>query len=287
MKKWYGYILVIFLVVCSVGFVIIKKKNDELIYHQALKKNRETYFESYEKVIEHQSIIKDNKTIDLGKKVVVKEGKDGRCQVQNVKVRRGDVVYVNQLNQTMLEPSVDEIVHVGSKKKPIETKKTSDQVTVKEIPFQVRKPQQSNQTQTKSKKSNSSNERSNTTTKGLVLDSSSKESFRKINQFRNDHGMKSLVWDNRIYQATTLRAQELTVKFDHVRPSGKQWDSVTYDLAAENLAYGYAQPQSLVQGWIDSSGHRQNLLNPHANKGAVAMFKDEKGVVYSAFLAGW
>ena len=36
---------------------------------------------------------------------------------------------------------------------------------------------------------------------------------------------------------------------------------ITYRTAGENIAYGYKTAQSVMDGWMDSSGHRANILN--------------------------
>jgi uncharacterized protein YkwD len=55
--------------------------------------------------------------------------------------------------------------------------------------------------------------------------------------------------------------------FDHNNPDGKSpFDRMTaagyrYRMAAENIAAGYATPQAVVDGWMNSPGHRANILN--------------------------
>ena len=36
---------------------------------------------------------------------------------------------------------------------------------------------------------------------------------------------------------------------------------LSYRTAGENIAKGYASPQAVVNGWMNSSGHRANILN--------------------------
>lgn len=55
--------------------------------------------------------------------------------------------------------------------------------------------------------------------------------------------------------------------FDHVNPDGASpFDRISaagyrYRMAAENIAAGYRTPQQVVDGWMNSSGHRKNILN--------------------------
>ena len=47
--------------------------------------------------------------------------------------------------------------------------------------------------------------------------------------------------------------------------------------AAENIAYGYESFEKTLGQWIDSSGHRKNLLLHNASRVGVASAKDESG----------
>ena len=47
--------------------------------------------------------------------------------------------------------------------------------------------------------------------------------------------------------------------------------------AAENIAYGYESFEKTLGQWIDSSGHRKNLLLPNASRVGVASAKDASG----------
>jgi uncharacterized protein YkwD len=55
--------------------------------------------------------------------------------------------------------------------------------------------------------------------------------------------------------------------FDHVNPDGKSpFQRMTdagyhYRMAAENIAAGYSTPQQVVDGWMNSAGHRANIVN--------------------------
>jgi hypothetical protein len=75
--------------------------------------------------------------------------------------------------------------------------------------------------------------------------------------------------------------------FDHTNPDGQSpWDRMTeaevqgWEFAGENIAYGYDSAQGVQEAWMDSPGHRANILEPgftHVGVGAVA---DEEGVLY-------
>ena len=56
--------------------------------------------------------------------------------------------------------------------------------------------------------------------------------------------------------------------FSHTSPTyGSPFDmmksfGISYKTAGENIAYGYSTPEAVVKGWMNSEGHRKNILNP-------------------------
>ncbi len=80
----------------------------------------------------------------------------------------------------------------------------------------------------------------------------------------------ALRWDERLRCAGRVHATDMAVRgyFDHTSPEGEQpWDRMSaagYDWreAGENIAWGYDTPQAVMQGWLDSPGHCENIMNP-------------------------
>ena len=46
-----------------------------------------------------------------------------------------------------------------------------------------------------------------------------------------------------------------------------------YRRAAENIAWGYATPEAVLAGWLDSSGHRANIENCSLTEHGVGLFQ--------------
>ena len=73
-------------------------------------------------------------------------------------------------------------------------------------------------------------------------------------------------------KAANIRAQEIISKFDHVRPNGQSCFSVLnemnirYQTCGENIAAGQQTPEEVVTAWMNSEGHRKNILNPNFTK---------------------
>lgn len=82
-----------------------------------------------------------------------------------------------------------------------------------------------------------------------------------INQRRSEQGLSSLVMDRQLTEAAMTRAAELVVKFSHTRPCGLDCFSVCKKACGENIAYGYQSSVAVMDGWMNSTGHRNNIMN--------------------------
>ena len=75
------------------------------------------------------------------------------------------------------------------------------------------------------------------------------------------------IFELRNQQAAQVRAAETVQSFSHTRPNGSSFSTalteagVSYTRSGENIAYGQSTPQQVVQAWMNSSGHRANILN--------------------------
>lgn len=115
------------------------------------------------------------------------------------------------------------------------------------------------------------------------------EVLRLVNIERKNAGLSALTADAGLNKAAKVRAKELPTLFSHTRPDGTSCftvldeQSVKYGAAAENIAAGYATPQAVVNGWMNSSGHRANILNGKYTKlGVGVVFTDDGYGVYWA-----
>ena len=88
-----------------------------------------------------------------------------------------------------------------------------------------------------------------------------------VNQERAKEGLAALQTNDAIAEAARVRAKELLTLFEHTRPDGRSCFTaldeagVRYYTAGENIAMGYSSPESVVKGWMNSPGHRANILN--------------------------
>ncbi|MFR0780303.1 MAG: CAP domain-containing protein, partial [Zhenhengia sp.] len=90
-----------------------------------------------------------------------------------------------------------------------------------------------------------------------------------VNIERQKAGLNALQMDESVRNVARLKSEDMRVNkyFDHTSPTyGSPFDmlkkfGISYKSAGENIAQGYSTPEAVVNGWMNSSGHRANILN--------------------------
>ena len=101
-----------------------------------------------------------------------------------------------------------------------------------------------------------------------------KEVVRLVNEIRAENGLQALTYDWELSRVARYKSQDMKDNkyFSHTSPTyGSPFQmiknfGITYRSAGENIAKGYATPQAVVNGWMNSSGHRANILNASFNR---------------------
>ena len=112
------------------------------------------------------------------------------------------------------------------------------------------------------------------------------EVVKIVNQERAKVNLPPLKEDAKIDAAADVRARELETLFSHTRPDGSVCSSVlnefgiSYYAAGENIASGYSSPSSVMNGWMNSLGHRQNILTDYFGKIGIGYYKAPNGYKY-------
>ncbi|GAB2620053.1 hypothetical protein Aab01nite_34310 [Paractinoplanes abujensis] len=115
------------------------------------------------------------------------------------------------------------------------------------------------------------------------------EVVKLTNAERTARGCKALRIDDRLVQAARAHSEDMVKQrfFDHTGSDGSNF--VTREAragyprngaSAENIAYGYRTPQQVVTGWMNSSGHRKNILNCSSIAVGVGLAFTSKGTPY-------
>lgn len=90
-----------------------------------------------------------------------------------------------------------------------------------------------------------------------------------INEIRAQYGLPALKVNWELSRVARYKSQDMADKgyFSHTSPTyGSPFQMIksfglSYRTAGENIAKGYGTPQAVVDGWMNSSGHRANILN--------------------------
>ncbi|MEM6501059.1 MAG: CAP domain-containing protein [Cyanobacteria bacterium P01_C01_bin.89] len=94
-----------------------------------------------------------------------------------------------------------------------------------------------------------------------------------VNEARARSGLAPLVYDPLLGGLAESHSEDMLQRdfFSHTSPDGVSFSDRVQQAAipgpaAENIGVGYATPQAAVTGWLNSSGHRANILNPSFTK---------------------
>ena len=99
-----------------------------------------------------------------------------------------------------------------------------------------------------------------------------------LNEQRVNNGLSPLTADSTLTAAAMQRAAETVIYFSHTRPDGSRCFTA-FDGAwrGENIAAGQADPDEVITGWINSTGHRKNILEANYTSVGVGCF-NYKGI---------
>ncbi len=87
-----------------------------------------------------------------------------------------------------------------------------------------------------------------------------------VNKERVAQGLEPVSIFSDLQKAAGVRAEEIAYYFSHTRPDGTTCftaiaeQGIYYRCAGENIAAGYTSPADVMNGWMNSSGHRSNIL---------------------------
>lgn len=127
------------------------------------------------------------------------------------------------------------------------------------------------------------------------------EVFYLCNVAREKYGLSPLSWNEDAYCFTKLRAQDCFTLYDHIRPNGEKWNSVYEDHGvflycingenlnqASNCTAGHIADTLLMAdmifgSWMDSPGHRENILkSTYTSVSISVLWSETEEVCYVA-----
>jgi len=115
-----------------------------------------------------------------------------------------------------------------------------------------------------------------------------KEVARLVNVERSKRGLQTLALNAQICKVARIKSQDMINKryFSHTSPTYgspfKMMESfgIRFSSAGENIAYGQRTPAEVMQGWMNSPGHRANILSATYTNIGVGLAKSGTGVKY-------
>ncbi|HTF26532.1 MAG TPA: CAP domain-containing protein [Candidatus Limnocylindria bacterium] len=119
----------------------------------------------------------------------------------------------------------------------------------------------------------------------LRRNDSERQLFEALNRERTAQGLSALHWDNALFKAArqhALRMANLN-RLEHQLPSESNLEGrlgeagARFGAIAENIAIG-PNPSIIHAGWMDSSGHRKNILDPQLTSVGIAAVRGQGGL---------
>ncbi|MEW4275912.1 CAP domain-containing protein [Priestia aryabhattai] len=104
-----------------------------------------------------------------------------------------------------------------------------------------------------------------------------------VNQERQKQGLKPLTLNKELSDVARTKSKDMMDKgyFDHNSPTyGSPFDmmkqfGIEYTTAGENIAKGQQSPEDVMNAWMNSDGHRKNILNPDFTEIGVGYVKGD------------
>lgn len=143
---------------------------------------------------------------------------------------------------------------------------------------------------------NTGNNQTNNSTNNqqTEMNSDELEVFNLINAQRTKNGLTALKSDAEVLRVARIKAQEMVDKnyFSHTSPTyGSPFEmlksfKISYKSAGENIA-GNSSNSGAVNAWMNSSGHRANILNSSFNYTGIGVVKSPTyGKIYVQMFIG-
>ncbi len=112
--------------------------------------------------------------------------------------------------------------------------------------------------------------------------------IKLVNQERANRGLQMLTKNSTLAYVARLKSQDMVNKnyFSHTSPTYgspftmMQYYGIHFTAAGENIAMGQPTAQAVMNAWMNSPGHRANILSPAYNQIGVGVAKTSSGVEY-------
>lgn len=219
-----------------------------------------------------KAVIKiDKKDKVTGYQIYMKKGKKGKYQFCAVAFTRTCTI-------EKLKPNSEYYIKIRSYRTQGNSIKRSSFSTVKKI-GKYKKPSE-DKTEPSDKPSDEE------PAEPTVQEQYAEEVLALVNEERAKEGLAPLVLDAKLNEAAMIRANEIIENFDHTRPNGTSCftvlkeNNINYLTVGENIAAGQSTPAKVMESWMNSDGHRSNIMSSKFGKMGVGFVKSSSGYKY-------
>lgn len=114
------------------------------------------------------------------------------------------------------------------------------------------------------------------------------EVVRLVNVQRTQRGLKALKQNLQLCNLARTKSQDMINSnyFSHISPTyGSPFNmmenaGINFSAAGENIAMGQTTPAMVMNAWMNSPGHRANILSPSYTQIGVGLAKNKNGILY-------
>lgn len=108
-----------------------------------------------------------------------------------------------------------------------------------------------------------------------------------VNNERTSRGLKALTKNSQLTKTATLKSEDMAKLnyFSHTSPTyGSPFDmmkqfGISYGTAGENIAMGQKTPEQVMQSWMNSAGHKANILKSSYTQIGIGIAKNSSGSI--------
>lgn len=123
---------------------------------------------------------------------------------------------------------------------------------------------------------------------GQGAETEAQEILRLVNAERAKNGLAALTLSDKLCELARLKAEDMVANnyFDHTSPTyGTPFEmmrkfGVSYRSAGENIAAGQRTPEEVMHAWMNSSGHRANILSADYTELGVGVAIGQRGIYW-------
>lgn len=117
------------------------------------------------------------------------------------------------------------------------------------------------------------------------------EVFDLVNEIRVENGLKEFVYNETLAQTARAHSEDMMERgfFSHQNPDGESSSDritaagINWTQTAENIAAGYKSPEAVVEGWMNSPGHKANILGSCEEMGVGLAISQDSSDIYKYY----